>query len=132
MNASNKDYPEMAHLDPDTRRRAAALARQLSDEGYPEPEAVRTAIQRMTAEQRETADEHPADAEAEKYVTPHEEGWAVVSPTGEHQMALYATKAEALEKAREIARKEHARVHVVDKDEHVEDASDSDGNGDGG
>lgn len=112
MNAHDKDYPEMAHLDPDTRERAIKLARQLSDEGYPETEAVRTAIQHMTAEQRETAGEHPADAEAEKYVTPHEEGWAVVSPTGEHQTSLYATEEEALEKARELARKEHARVHI--------------------
>ncbi|HET7586932.1 MAG TPA: DUF2188 domain-containing protein [Gammaproteobacteria bacterium] len=121
MTEPGKDYPEMSHLDPDARRRATELAHQLSDEGYPEQQAVRTAVQRVTAEAQRTSGQHAADTEAEKYVTPHEEGWAVVSPTGEHQTALYATKEEALEKAREVARKEHSRVHVQGADEHVED-----------
>lgn len=122
MPSDKADYPpEMAHLDPDARSRAAKLAKQLEDEGYPEQQAIRTAVSRMTQECRSTAGSHVAPTEAEKYITPHEEGWAVVSPTGEHQTSLYATKEEALEKARELARKEHSRLHVEDGHERVID-----------
>ncbi|HET7307951.1 MAG TPA: DUF2188 domain-containing protein [Gammaproteobacteria bacterium] len=125
MPPEKPDYPpEMAHLDPDARSRAAKLAKQLEEEGYPEQQAIRTAIGRMTQEDQSTAGGHVAPTDPEKYVTPHEEGWAVVSPTGEHQTSLYASKEEALEKARELARKEHSRLHIENGHERVIDPDD--------
>lgn len=101
--------PEMAHLAPEIRGRAAKLASTLVAEGYPEQEAVRTAIRRMAAEQDVDV---PARTGAEELVVPHERGWAVTSPDGRRRMRTYPTRDEALAAARELARREHGRVNV--------------------
>lgn len=106
--------PQMAHLPPEVRERALKLLQDLVEEGYPEVQAIPLAIRRVAANHETELSGHVAETEAEKYITPHEEGWAVVSPTGEHQTSLYRTKEEAMAKARELAAKEHAKVHMVD------------------
>ncbi|HET6725263.1 MAG TPA: DUF2188 domain-containing protein [Gammaproteobacteria bacterium] len=126
---TTQDYPpEMAHLAPEVRERAVKLLHELVEEGYPEVQAIPLAIRRVAANHRTEEAGDVAEAEAEKYVTPHEEGWAVVSPTGEHQTSLYATKEEALAKARELARKEHSRIRVEDGDERIIEPDGEDGN----
>jgi uncharacterized protein YdaT len=112
---TEQDFPpQMAHLPPEVRERALKLLQDLVEEGYPEVQAIPLAIRRVTANQETERSGHVADTEAEKYITPHEEGWAVVSATGEHQTSVYRTKEEALAKALELAAKEHAKVHVID------------------
>lgn len=125
---TTQDYPpEMAHLAPDIRARAVKLLHELVEEGYPEVQAIPLALRRVAANHQTEANGDVAATEAEKYVTPHEEGWAVVSPTGEHQTSLYETKEEALARARELARKEHSRIRLEDGDERVIDPNGKDG-----
>ncbi|HET7675401.1 MAG TPA: hypothetical protein VFL54_07755, partial [Gammaproteobacteria bacterium] len=83
---TEQDFPpQMAHLPPEVRERALKLLQDLVEEGYPEVQAIQLAIRRVAANQEAEMSGRVADTEAEKYITPHEEGWAVVSPTGEHQ-----------------------------------------------
>lgn len=127
MTWTDEDYPpEMGSLDADARHRAVALANELVAQGYPAPEAVETAIKRLSTERPEPVPGEGTVREAEKDVTPHEEGWAVASPHGEHQTFVYEKKEDALRKARERAASEDADVHVHDGGEHIVNPDDAD------
>jgi uncharacterized protein YdaT len=61
------------------------------------------------------------------HVVPHEDGWATKKEKAERAGGVYDTKAQALEQAREQARRERVEVVIHKKDGSIQD-SDSYGN----
>ncbi|MGH8591749.1 MAG: DUF2188 domain-containing protein [Gammaproteobacteria bacterium] len=65
-------------------------------------------------------------AKRDIHVVPREDGWAKIKEGGQRPSSVHNTKAEALQRAREQAKREHVEVVIHKKDGTIQD-SDSNG-----
>lgn len=57
----------------------------------------------------------------EQHVIKHEDGWAVQKEGSDRVTAVYDTKAEAIERARELAENQDGEVYIIHQGEGAEE-----------
>ena len=62
-----------------------------------------------------------------QHVVPHEDGWAVKSAGARRATSVHDTQREAVERAREISRKQHSELFIHGRDGRIRER-DSHGN----
>ncbi|GGB44604.1 hypothetical protein GCM10011409_22760 [Lentibacillus populi] len=138
------DYPSsMKNLDKVVRKKAIDIANSMVDEGYEEGRAIPIATQ-QAKEWYQNADKEEIKAyekagkpterskEGKRYennperlnegehVIAHEEGWAVTSSKAKKPSAVFATKDEAVNRAKEIAQNKGTALTVHKQDGSVQ------------
>ncbi|MCY7778057.1 DUF2188 domain-containing protein [Bacillus haynesii] len=139
---SMEDYPaSLKHLDKPVKKKAIEIANAMVDEGYDESRAIPIATSqakewannRSKSELKSYAEEanetergdsgsssRPELAEKCEHVIKHEKGWAVKGEDAKRASEVKGTKAEAVERAKEIAENKGTAVIVHKKDGSVE------------
>ncbi len=137
-----KDYPNsLKNLDTPVRKKTIEIANAMVDEGHKEGQAIPIAIEQakewhdnasdkeknqMKAKQdnnlkkrdekESKSSSNPELLEKGEHVPPHANGWAVQAEDTKQPSAVFDNKKDAIERAREIAKKKqtHLVVHKAD------------------
>lgn len=99
----------------DVQRRAVDMANGLMEQGYKVPVAVSMATERA----RHWSG--LSDAPMAHHVIPHPDGWAVMKADAERPSMVAATKQEAIDRGREIARNQKGGLVIHGEDGMVQD-----------
>ncbi|MFC0393717.1 DUF2188 domain-containing protein [Paenibacillus mendelii] len=107
---TKSDYPDsLKNFEPRVRNKAVEIANALLDDGYEEGRAIAIA----TAQAKEWDENHPdhrhnhgkkvPGADRHLHVVPHDGQWAIKREGIDEPKELFATKADAVEKAQQLA-----------------------------
>lgn len=115
MSWSKEDYPDsMKNLEKYTRDKAIEIANALLRDDYDESRAIAIAISQAKnwASRRSIIKTDGNN----QHVVPHEGRWAILREGNERVSHVYDTKKLALEKAKEMARREKVKVIIHRED----------------
>lgn len=134
------NYPSsFKNLDTAIRKKAIDIANAMIDEGYKEDQAIPIATEQakkwyddasekernqvirmsdddLTSRDKNAQSSRPELLEKGQHVVPHEDGWAVQTQDAKRASAVYDTKKEAMDRAKEIANNKGTSVIVHNKD----------------
>ena len=114
------DYPPaLKNLEESTRNKAIEIANALLDDDYDESRSIAIAI----SQAKEWASKRKiikTDGD-NQHVVPHKGQWAILREGNERASHIYDTKEEALQKAKEMGKREKVRVVVHKKDGKIQD-----------
>jgi len=101
---------EIRNLSGEMQKQAMQAANSLLDLGYKIPVAATMAVERVKG----LGDQ--SDESLPYHVIPHPDGWAVMNADAERAVVVTGTKEEAVERGREIARNQKAKlvIHKAD------------------
>ncbi|MTH51996.1 DUF2188 domain-containing protein [Bacillus mangrovi] len=109
---NSRNYPDsMKNLPKQTREKAIEIANALLDEQYEEGRAIAIA----TAQAEKWADDGGPAAE-EYLLQKKDDKWAIGKEDSKRASYTFHTKADAVKKARELAREKNASVKVYKED----------------
>ncbi len=118
---NRQDFPDaMKNLDSRVRAKAIEIANRLVEEHVEEGRAIAIAISQARHWAGENGGSEPFDAD-DQHVLPHEKGWAVKREGASQASQTFDLKEEALDRARELANNQGARVVVHRQDGTIED-----------
>nr|WP_300003895.1 DUF2188 domain-containing protein [Tissierella sp.] len=114
------DYPAaFKNLEESTRNKAIEIAKSLLDDDFDHPRSIAIAIS-QAKEWASKRDILKSDGD-NQHVVPHKGQWAILREGKERVSHVYETKAEALEKAKEMGKLEKVKVVVHKKDGEIQD-----------
>lgn len=130
MPYSKDKYPDsMKNLNPKVREKAIDILNSLIEEGkMNEGMAIATA----TKKAKEWAEDKGISTESEKednnaegektlHVRSHEDGWAIEEEDADQARDVFDKKEYAIERARELAKKNHSRLIIHKRDGEVQE-----------
>ncbi|MDR6720542.1 DUF2188 domain-containing protein [Paenibacillus sp. 2003] len=130
---NKQDYPvSMKNLEPRVRHKAIEIANALLDDGYEEGRSIAIA----TAKAEEWDENHPAPESSKSdstecrhsepvssskshdniHVVPTDSGWAIKEEGKSTYLSTFDTKAEAVDKAKELSKKQNIRAIIHNQD----------------
>ena len=130
---NKQDYPvSMKNLEPRVRHKAIEIANALLDDGYEEGRSIAIA----TAKAEEWDENHPAPESSKSdsterrhsepvssskshdniHVVPTDSGWAIKEEGKSTYLSTFDTKAEAVDKAKELSSKQNIRAIIHNQD----------------
>lgn len=115
MTWTKEDYPDsMKNLEEKTRNKAIEIANSLLEDDYDQARSIAIAI--AQAKEWNSKKEIINSGGADQHVVPHQGKWAILKEGNEKESHIYATKEEALEKAKAMGIKENVGIVVHKED----------------
>ncbi len=130
MPYSKDEYPDsMKNLNPELREKAIEILNALIDNGkMNKGMAIATATKKAKewAEEKGLPIENDEEDEGGKdlHVKSHEDGWAIEEEDADEAKQVFDKKEYAIERARELARKNHASLIIHKADGEVQEKRD--------
>lgn len=130
MPYSKDEYPDsMKNLNPEVREKAVEILNALIDEGkMNKGMAIATATKKAKewAEEKGLPAENDEEDESGKdlHVRSHEDGWAIEEEDADEAKQVFDKKEYAIERARELARRNHTRLIIHKADGEVQEKKD--------
>ena len=113
---NQQDYPDaMKNLDSRVRKKAIEIANRLVEDAYEEGRAIAIGISQARHWAGDPDGSEPFAVD-DQHVLPHENGWAVKREGAQQASQTFDRKEDALERARELADSQGARVVVHRED----------------